>query len=67
MADHGGDPGVLKDARRRLRREPMAATMLDLLVQRKRAMFPRDSRLMMVDRCTRGPVQIDLRVSWRPV
>ncbi len=67
MADHGGNPGLLRDARRRLRSEPTAAAMFELVVQRKRTMFPRDSRIMMVDACTRTGGQVDLRVSWRPV
>lgn len=66
MADAKGDSRCLKDIRRRVKGEPNRAAMVEMLVRRKRQLFPRDTRIMMVDRITRTRDRVDLRVSWSP-
>jgi hypothetical protein len=65
-ADVQGDTSFLEDARRRVSAEPVTAELVEMLVRRKRELFARDTRIMMVDRITRTAERLDIKVSWSP-
>lgn len=66
MADFGGQPEVVKLARRNLPPGELQA-VLERLVERKRSLYSRHNRIIQVESLTSSEGQMDLRVSWTAV
>ena len=64
LADTRGDRQNLDDLLARSRRLPQMREMVEFLIARKRASYPKDTRLMVVEGCTRVSGRIDVRVTW---
>ena len=64
LADHGGRPEGLQNLRERAARDPEFSAVVEMLIQRKRALFHHDRRVMAIAGYTRRPGGIDVQVAW---
>ncbi len=66
LADHGGQPELLEQAMASVP-IPEMARFMEMLVERKRSLYPQDHRIMQVENVTRSKGRIDVRVIWSEV
>jgi hypothetical protein len=64
LADQGGNPGVLEQVRAQAADQAETAEAFERMIARKRNLFPKDSRIMVVEGCAMNGEQLDVRVKW---
>jgi hypothetical protein len=64
LADHGGRPEGLEELREQAALDPEFSAVAEMVIQRKRPLFPHDRRAMATPGHTRRPGGIDVQVAW---